>query len=108
MDSVLWAGWVVPLYTSSVCRGALRFLIKIFLLIKKKKKNLVDEKAPKNFNIQRLAHPSNLIANLLYSLSAHCILEETIKIDAKHIFPILVCYINCLHQEQKRHPSCLE
>jgi hypothetical protein len=44
----------------------------------------------------------------LYSLSAHCILEETIKIDAKHIFPILVCYINCLHQEQKRHPSCLE
>jgi hypothetical protein len=35
----LWLALVVPLYTPSVLRGALRVLIKLLLLIKKKKRN---------------------------------------------------------------------
>jgi hypothetical protein len=38
LGSVLWAGWVIPVYTLGVLRGTLRFFIKLFLLIKKKKK----------------------------------------------------------------------
>jgi hypothetical protein len=37
---LLWASWVVPLYTSCVLRGAFRFFNK-FLLKKKKKLNLI-------------------------------------------------------------------
>jgi hypothetical protein len=41
LGSILWADWVVPLYTLCVLRNALRFLIKILLLIKKKVSHLV-------------------------------------------------------------------
>jgi hypothetical protein len=43
----------------------------------------------------------------LYSLPTHCILEKTIKINAKPIFPYWSAIL-ILHQEQKPHPSCLE
>jgi hypothetical protein len=36
LDCFLWLALAVPLYTPSVLRGALRVLIKLFLLIKKK------------------------------------------------------------------------
>jgi hypothetical protein len=40
VGSLLWACWVVLVYTSCVFRGAFRFFNKIFLTYQKKKKSL--------------------------------------------------------------------
>jgi len=45
----LWLALVVPLYTPSVLRGALRVLIKLLLLIKKKK-GMIEQLGSKSVN----------------------------------------------------------
>jgi hypothetical protein len=65
---VLWAGWVIPLYIPCVLRGALRFLIKKNLLIKRKKKK--DAFRIQSVSLAIVIHigPSQLANGVLYSI----------------------------------------